>query len=78
MPILDRSPSRSCCWNTGRPVGLIRSPMIANGWSGPIATVFVALDNVVCMASPGHAFASARRRRSSSFALTTAAEASAA
>src|SRR5215472_14370317 len=49
MVIRDRSPSRSCCWNTGRPVGLIRSPMIANGWSWPTVTVFVALESVVCM-----------------------------
>ena len=44
----DRSPWRSCCWKIFRPVGLIRSPMIANGWSSPIRTVLVAEDRMVC------------------------------
>ena len=44
----DRSPLRSCCWKIFRPVGLIRSPMIANGWSSPIRTVLVAEDRMVC------------------------------
>ncbi len=43
-----RSPSRSWRWNLGRPVGLIRSPMIANGWSWPIVTVLVAEETIVC------------------------------
>src|SRR5579864_555846 len=44
----DRSPLRSCSWKIFRPVGLIRSPMIANGWSSPIRTVLVAEDRMVC------------------------------
>src|ERR1035441_4457370 len=44
----DRSPWRSCSWKIFRPVGLIRSPMIANGWSSPIRTVLVAEDRMVC------------------------------
>ena len=44
----DRSPWRSCSWKIFRPVGLIRSPMIANGWSSPIRTVLVAEDSMVC------------------------------
>src|SRR2546423_864110 len=44
----DKSPWRSCCWKIFRPVGLIRSPMIANGWSSPIRTVLVAEDRMVC------------------------------
>src|SRR5579862_6668148 len=44
----DRSPLRSWSWKIFRPVGLIRSPMIANGWSWPIRTVLVAEDTMVC------------------------------
>src|SRR5271169_6812614 len=44
----DRSPLRSCSWKIFRPVGLIRSPMIANGWSSPMRTVLVAEDRMVC------------------------------
>src|ERR1700757_558435 len=47
----DRSPARSCCWKIFRPVGLIRSPMIANGSSSPIRTVLVAEDRMVCTGS---------------------------
>src|SRR3984957_14599329 len=43
----DRSPARSCSWKSLRPVGLIRSPMIANGWSPPVRTVLVAADRTV-------------------------------
>ena len=78
----DRSPLRSCSWKIFRPVGLIRSPMIANGWSSPIRTVLVAEDRMVCtFASPSvvaQAFTVARRRAISSLARTTAADASAA
>src|SRR5205085_9009516 len=35
----DRSPACSCPWNAFRPVGLIRSPMMQNGCSGPMTTV---------------------------------------
>src|SRR3984885_14291420 len=50
----DRSPLRSCSWKILRPVGLIRSPMIANGWSSPMRTVLLAEDMMVCMvAAPG-------------------------
>ena len=38
-PTRDRSPSRSCCAKTLRPVGLMRSPMIVNGPSALIVTV---------------------------------------
>ena len=38
---------RSCSWKIFRPVGLIRSPMIANGWSSPMQTVLVAEDRMV-------------------------------
>src|SRR5581483_10401473 len=48
----DRSPLRSCCWKIFRPVGLIRSPMIANGWSSPMVTVFVAEETMVCNFCP--------------------------
>src|SRR5215470_14626860 len=47
----DRSPVRNCSWKIFRPVGLIRSPMIANGWSSPIRTVLVAEDRMVCTGS---------------------------
>jgi hypothetical protein len=43
------SPLRSCCWKIFRPVGLIRSPMIANGWSSPMMTVLLAEESTVCM-----------------------------
>src|SRR3954471_820430 len=36
---VDRSPPRSCSANALRPVGLIRSPMMQKGCSGPIVTV---------------------------------------
>ena len=36
--IADRSPARSCSWKIRRPVGLIRSPMMQNGWSWPMTT----------------------------------------
>src|SRR5580704_10558251 len=48
----DRSPLRSCSWKIFRPVGLIRSPMIANGWSSPMRTVLVAEDRMVCTGLP--------------------------
>src|SRR5271170_1922539 len=44
----DRSPLRNWSWKIFRPVGLIRSPMMANGWSSPIRTVLVAEDRTVC------------------------------
>src|ERR1700759_3281365 len=47
----DRSPARSCCWKIFRPVGLIRSPMLANGSSSPIRTVLVAEDRMGCTGS---------------------------
>src|SRR5215472_2807821 len=48
MVTRDRSPARSCCWNSLRPVGLIRSPMIANGWSSPMTRVLPGEEIVVC------------------------------
>jgi hypothetical protein len=65
---------------------LIRSPMIANGWSSPIRTVVVAEDKMVCtgwfpfgrLRSYIYALTVARRCAISSLARTTAAEASAA
>ena len=30
----EKSPARSCSWKMRRPVGLIRSPMMANGCRG--------------------------------------------
>src|SRR3954447_25543910 len=36
---VDRSPPRSSSANALRPVGLMRSPMMQNGCSGPIVTV---------------------------------------
>src|SRR3954468_24226652 len=36
---VDRSPPRSSSAKTLRPVGLMRSPMMQKGWSGPIVTV---------------------------------------
>ena len=82
----DRSPLRSCSWKIFRPVGLIRSPMIANGWSSPIRTVLVAEDRMVCtgfslrrfvpQALACQALTVARRCASSSLARTTAADAS--
>ncbi|CAB4994267.1 unannotated protein [freshwater metagenome] len=45
----ERSPARSCSWKILRPVGLMRSPMMQKGWSGPIVTVFVAELRTVCM-----------------------------
>src|SRR3954463_6723942 len=36
---VDRSPLRSASAKTLRPVGLMRSPMMQKGWSGPIVTV---------------------------------------
>src|SRR6266508_3147038 len=35
----ERSPAWSWAWNAFRPVGLIRSPITQNGWSGPMTTV---------------------------------------
>src|SRR5579872_3365148 len=35
----ERSPCCSCAWNALRPVGLMRSPITQNGWSGPMTTV---------------------------------------
>src|SRR6058998_2188981 len=35
----ERSPAWSWAWNALRPVGLIRSPITQNGWSGPMTTV---------------------------------------
>ena len=103
ISILDRSPSRSCRWNLARPVGLIRSPMIANGWSWPMVTALVAEETMVTsplLSRPMRSVGSGRRRtrqpgwppsrfnqavaraqarrRISSLALTTAADASAA
>jgi len=40
----DRSPARSSSWNALRPVGLIRSPMMQNGWPGPITACPAAED----------------------------------
>ena len=81
----DRSPLRSCSWKSFRPVGLIRSPMIANGWSSPIRTVLVAEDTMVCtdfssllVSGRAQAPTMARRRAISSLARDTAAVASAA
>src|SRR5215212_7536527 len=39
ISICERSSFCSCAWNALRPVGLIRSPMMQNGCSGPITTV---------------------------------------
>src|SRR5262249_22154648 len=39
VSICDRSSACSCAWNPFRPVGLIRSPMMQNGCSGPMTTV---------------------------------------
>jgi len=36
---VERSPLRSASANVLRPVGLMRSPMMQNGWSGPMTTV---------------------------------------
>src|SRR5215471_17766723 len=46
----DRSPSRSCCWKTLRPVGLIRSPIMQNGSPGPITASRLADDRTVRIA----------------------------
>ena len=60
-----------------RPVGLIRSPTMQNGCSGPIRSSLLAERRTVSMIAPfGYAGAIARRRRSSSLALATAADAS--
>src|SRR5579864_399612 len=48
----DRSPSCSCAWNALRPVGLIRSPMTTNGWSGPMMTVLDGDRTTVCTCLP--------------------------
>ncbi len=47
----DRSPARSSSWNALRPVGLIRSPMMQNGWPGPITTCLPAEERTV--STPG-------------------------
>ena len=81
ISIRDRSPLRSCSWKIFLPVGLIRSPMMANGWSSPIRTVLVAEDTIVCTDfSPcgRQTLAIARRRAISSLARATAVVASAA
>src|ERR1700722_7670178 len=39
---LDRSPLRNCCWKIFLPVGLMRSPMMQNGLSPPMATSLLA------------------------------------
>jgi hypothetical protein len=38
MVTVDSSPPRSCSAKALRPVGLIRSPMMQNGWFEPIVT----------------------------------------
>ena len=48
----DRSPARSFSANSRRPVGLIRSPIRQNGWSGPMTTSRVAEETTVCMTAP--------------------------
>ena len=42
VSMAERSPARSCSWKTLRPVGLIRSPMMQNGWSSPMTTCLLA------------------------------------
>src|SRR5579872_830878 len=44
----ERSPRRSCSWNTLRPVGLMRSPMMQKGWSSPMTTSLAADRRTVC------------------------------
>ena len=87
-----RSPPRSSSWNFGRPVGLIRSPMMQNGWSEPRTTSRLAERSTVCMSCPfespssnprrrvrfGQTAIAARRRWIRSLARRTAVEASAA
>src|SRR5216683_2719135 len=73
----DRSPVRSSAWNALRPVGLIRSPMMQNGWPGPITACLLAEERTVSTPA-AYAGSAARRRWISSLARTTAAEASAA
>src|SRR5487761_1120957 len=48
----ERSPAWSCAWNVFRPVGLIRSPMTQNGWSGPMTTVLDGDWTTVCTCLP--------------------------
>src|ERR1700688_2802399 len=48
----ERSPACSCAWNAFRPVGLIRSPMTQNGWSGPMTTVLDGDWTTVCTCLP--------------------------
>ncbi len=71
----DRSPARSSSWNALRPVGLIRSPMMQNGWPGPITACPAAEERTVSTPA-AYAGSAARRRWISSLARTTAAEAS--
>src|SRR5215207_5624003 len=47
-----RSPLRSCAANVLRPVGLIRSPMMQNGCSGPMTTVLDRPSRTVSKAAP--------------------------
>src|SRR5215207_2457595 len=47
-----RSPLRNCSANVLRPVGLIRSPMMQNGCSGPMTTVLDRPCRTVSKAAP--------------------------
>src|SRR3990170_3565925 len=49
LTISDRSPARSASANALRPVGLIRSPMMQNGWAGPMTTCLDRELRTVCI-----------------------------
>src|SRR5215217_4950894 len=49
---VERSPPRSSSANVLRPVGLIRSPMMQNGWFAPITTVLDRPWRTVSKAAP--------------------------
>ncbi len=70
---VESSPARSSSANFLRPVGLIRSPMMQNGRSGPI----VDLAGASAEHGVAHAGTFSRRSSISSLAFLTAAEASA-
>ena len=52
ISILDRSLLRSCSWKILRPVGLIRSPTMQNGFSPPILSSRLAERRTVSIRAP--------------------------